>query len=227
MQTATRIGAALFAALTIGGNAMSDVVTVLDPEQRIITNNDWQVGIFESKFTIKSYFSGMPPDMQLDNSLRLSFREGPPFNCAIIGNSLPTFPPEPFRTPALYSAGGLDLFDTVLDYSNPTLWHEPFYDGDSGTVEPALLFQNSVGGDFSIDAFDEGDFAYIGYSTSDNSVFGYMQIMRGLTRTEWRLVGYAFDPTGAPVVVRPLPSGPTALLGLASLALLRNRSQTT
>lgn len=223
MQTAMRIGAALFASLAIGGNAMSDVVTVLDPLQRIITNNDWQVGIFESEFTIRPYVSGMPPAMQLQNSLRLSFSEGPPFNCAIVANSLLSFPPEPFRTPALYAAGGLDLHDVVLDYSDPTSWIEPFYDDDNGTVEPAILFQESTGGDFNVDDFHQGESAYIGYSTADHSVFGYVQIMRGTTRTEWHLIGYAFDPTGAPVTVQPLPVGPVSLLSLSSFGMLARR----
>lgn len=68
--------------------------------------------------------------------------------------------------------------------------------------------------------------AYIGYASSDASIFGYMQIVR-VTDIDWRLVGYAFDPSGAAIDVKNLvvPNGSTLLaLGLgATAAGLRKR----
>lgn len=226
MQTAMRIGAALLAGLAIGGNAMSDVITVLDPLQRIITNNDWQIGIFEGEFTIRPYFDGMPAHLQLENSLRLGFSELP-LQCSIVANDLPLFPPEPFQTPSLYGTGGLAIENWIIDYSAPPFWVDPAYDGDNGAVDPAVIFQGTAGGDFNVDAFEEGESAFIAYSTSNHSMFGYMQLQRGSSRTEWHLIGYAFDPTGAPITVKPLPVGPVSLLSLGGASLAGRRARRT
>lgn len=225
MKNAIRIGLGLLTGFAIGGNAMSEVITVLDPEKRIITNNDWQIGIFEPTLTLVPYFSGLPPAEQLPNSLRMSFREDP-LRCLVVGNGLPLFPPEPFQTPAIYADGGLMLFEQFIDHSSPSSWSNPSYDPDNGAVNPAAIFQGSTGGNFNVDLFKEDDNAYIAYATSNHSMFGYVQIQRDVSRTQWRLIGYAFDPTGAPIQVLPLPANPTVMLPLLAGAMLGRKNRT-
>lgn len=64
--------------------------------------------------------------------------------------------------------------------------------------------------------------AYIGYASSNITSFGYMQIER-VTDIDWKLIGYAFDPSGAPILVENLIPAPASLAALLLLAACPRR----
>lgn len=216
--------------LLIGGTAMAEPIVVLnDGAQRdlIISRGEHRISIFANDLTIDPWPT---PGGDAPYSLRINFQYqfGNPevITGSIQGNDLPFFPPMPLQTPALAVPGGLRLEGILLDEG--TGYVRPGYDPDSGITDGAAL--NHGTGPFSafnLESFENvGDMAYIGYTSSDITIFGYMQIER-VTDIDWKLVGYSFDPTGAGILVQNLvvPNGATLLtLGLGGASgLLRKR----
>lgn len=135
----------------------------------------------------------------------------------ITGNALPSFPPFPLQTPALYLPGGFHIEGVTL--SNPSGFIEPSYDPEFGDTRPVAFSHGTQSfSDFNLESFADGDMAYIGYATSDFSMFGYMQIER-VNVLDWKLIGYAYDPSGASILVTNLVPAPS-MLGLAAASLL-------
>ncbi|MBX3316458.1 MAG: hypothetical protein KF902_06285 [Phycisphaeraceae bacterium] len=198
-------------AIAIGGNAMAGLVVYRYADHfeddLIVNHND----IFIAGFT--PALTTAPTDTILHNSLRFAFEpSGGNITALISGNDLPLFPPEPFLTLSLCIDGGLNQLGTTMDSSRE--WATPNFDLDNGVVSPAVLIGFNSSGQIDISAIPDCGYAYIGYATSDLGMFGYMQIQR-LSLYEWRLIGYAYDDSGAPVVVQNIvPSGSTlAILG--------------
>ena len=204
-----------------GGTAMSDVHTVLDPEQRIITRNEFMFDVFNpTELVFTTYVPGGGPSTQSENSLRFSFREFAGAPTALIqANILIPFPPTPFASPSLL--GGVDALlqnDTWLDANR--IWVDPDYDPESGVVAPASLGQLGDQGDFDLRSFSDGQMAYVGYAKSDKSMFGYVQMQR-VTTYDWKLIGYRFDDSGAPLFIEPLVvPGAGSLLAVGAAGLL-------
>lgn len=214
-STLARI-AALGCAIAIGGNAMAGFVTVRYSdhfeEDLIVNNND----IFIAGFTPALTTAPTTPGIYLHNSMRFAFEpSGDRVSALVSGNSLPVFPPEPFSTLALCVDGGVDQLGTTIGAARE--WLFPEFDLSTGAVQPASLFQLGDSGTINISIIPDNGFAFVGYATSDLSMFGYMQIQR-LSLYEWRLIGYAYDDSGAPVVVQNIvPSGSTlAMLGVGA-----------
>ncbi|MBX3366716.1 MAG: hypothetical protein KF912_05310 [Phycisphaeraceae bacterium] len=222
MRNAAKRMLALVALMLTGGTAMSDVHTVLDPEQRIITRNEFMFDVFNpTELVLTPYVPGGGPFTQSENSLRFSFREFAGAPTALIqANILVPFPPTPFASPSLL--GGVDALlqnGTWLDATR--IWVDPDYDPDSGVVAPASLGQLGDQGDFDLRSFSGSQMAYVGYARSDKSMFGYVQIQR-VTTYDWKLIGYRFDESGAPLLIEDLVvPGSGSLLALAAAGLLR------
>lgn len=207
---------------------MSDVYTVLDPEQRIITRNEFMFDVFNpTELVLTPYVPGGGPLSQSQNSLRLSFRDlgGSP-NGVIQANLLIPFPPTPFASPSLL--GGVDALlqnGTWLDATR--LWVDPDYDPESGVIEPASLVQVGSQGDFDLLSFNGNQMAYIGYAASNKSTFGYVQIQR-VTTYDWKLIGYRYDDSGAPLFIEPLVvPGSTSFLAIGTAGLYAGRQRRT
>lgn len=222
MRNAIKRILALVALMLIGGTAMSDVHTVLDPEQRIITNNDLVFDLFNPTELVVTAFT--PPGgigQERENTMRLGFRElgGAPSGL-ITGNQLPFFPPTPFATPSFLGVGNPLLQEgTWLDETRQ--WLDPVYEIDSGIVEPASYGQSGSQGDFDLVAFEDGDVVLIGYAKSDKTMFGYVQIER-VSTYQWKLNGYRFDDSGAPLLMeRFAVPGSGSLLALGAAGLIR------
>ena len=218
--------AAAAAALLIAGTAMSDVHTVLDPEQRIITRNEFMFDVFNpTELVLTPYVPGGGPLTQSPNSLRLGFEEFAGAPMAVIqANLLVPFPPTPFASPSLL--GGVDALlqnGTWLDADR--IWVDPDYDPESGVVAPASLGQVGSQGDFDLLSFIDDQMAYIGYARSDKSMFGYVQMQR-VTTYDWKLIGYRFDDSGAPLLIEDLVvPGSSSLLTLGATGLLAGRKR--
>lgn len=215
--------AAVACSLAIGGNAMAGLVTVrysdYFEEDLIVNHND----IFIAGFTPVLTTAPTTPGSYLHNSMRFSFRpSGDRVSALVSGNSLPVFPPEPFNTLALCFDGGVDQLGTTIGPARE--WLFPELDLSTGAVQPASLSQLGDSGTMNISIIPDNGFAFVGYATSDLSMFGYMQIQR-LSLYEWRLIGYAYNDTGAPVTVENIvPSGgPLALLSAGSMIGVRRR----
>lgn len=203
--------------------AAADVHTVLDPEQRIITRNEFMFDLFNpTELVLTPYVPGGGPFSQSPNSMRISFRDlgGAPLGL-ITGNILPIAPPKPYATPSLLDATDPLLQEgTWLDSSRA--WRDPWEAED--IVDPAHYSQAGSHGDFDLLSFESGATVLIGYATSDKSMFGYVQIER-VTTYDWKLIGYRFDDSGAPLFMQNLIPAPgaLALLGLALAAPRHSR----
>ncbi len=192
--------------------ARADLITVLAADQLIVNHNDVLIAGFTPTLTTA------PIDEFLHNSMRFSFRPGGSTGtlALVAGNWLPLWPTEPFQTPAICIDGGLDQRGTAIDVDRA--WRTPQFELDSGVVTPASM----VGSLVDITINPDGGSGYVGYATSDMTMFGYMQIQR-LSLYEWRLVGYRYDDSGAPVLVENLIPTPTTLAALSLLTLPRKR----
>ena len=184
----------------------------------IISRGNHRIQLFASEATIDPWPT---PGGDAAYSLRINFQYlfGDPdvVSGSIQGNDLPLFPPRPIESPALAVFGGLKLEGTILDEG--TVYLQPAYDPDGGSIVPAALHHDTHPfADFNLESFADGDMAYIGYATSDLSVFGYMQIQR-VNVLDWKLIGYAYDPSGAGILVTNLVPAP-GVLGLAAASLL-------
>lgn len=203
-------------ALLLAGHAAASPIVVLNdgPDRdTIISRGQHYIHLFATEMTIDPRVSGQYP---APHTLRISF--GYSFGevrGTLSGNSLPEWPVLPVQTPSLLAQGGMKIEGQFVDAS----WGfaEPQYDPTSGGTNIAQLSHGtSLSSDFSLNDFAQpGDMAYIGYATSDFSIFGYMQIER-VTEVDWKLIGYAYDPSGGGILVQNLVPAPSAL----SLALL-------
>ena len=218
MSHATAVAIAALAA--VASPARADLITVLASDTLIVNHNDIFIAGFTPEVVIASR------DSLLHNALRYAFEpSGGEVSALVSGNDLPLFAPEPFGTLALCLDGGLNQLGTTMDSGRD--WRMPEFDLDSGFVDPAAMGQYGTDGtpDIDITTIPDGGSGYVGYATSDLTKFGYMQIQR-LSLYEWRLVGYRYDDSGAPVLVENLIPAPTTLaaLGLVALAPRRHRS---
>lgn len=200
--------------LLLGGQAMASPIVVLNdgPDRdTIISRGDYYIHLFAMEATIDPNIPGESP---APYSLRINF--GYAFGevgGSISGNSLPDWPPLPVQSPALLVPGRLMLDGWTLDESLEFM--QPDYDPTSGgTNIYSLVHGTSSSSAFNLNDFTSaGDMAYIGYATSDLTIFGYMQIER-VTEVDWKLVGYAFDPSGEGIVVQELVIPAPSALGL-------------
>lgn len=196
----------------------SPIVVLNDGPYRdtIISRGDYYIHLFASEVTIDPDTPGVTPEPY---SLRINFDYYlGVLGGAISGNSLPDWPPLPVRSPALLVPGRLMLDRWTLDASLEFL--QPDYDPTSGgTNIYSLVHGTSPSSAYNLNDFTSaGDMAYIGYATSDLTVFGYMQIER-VTKVDWKLVGYAFDPSGTGIVVQELVIPTPPALGILASPL--------
>ncbi|MBX3317831.1 MAG: hypothetical protein KF902_13325 [Phycisphaeraceae bacterium] len=218
--------AALVSALLLAGEAAASPIVVLNdgPDRdTIISRGDYYIHLFATEATIDPRVSGQYP---APNTLQISF--GYSFGQVrgtISGNALPDWPVLPVQTPALLVPGRLMIDGWVLD--DTLSFMQPDYDPTSGGTNVAqLIHGTSPTSAFDLNDFDTvGDMAYIGYATSDLSMFGYMQIKR-VTEVDWTLVGYAFDTSGEGILVQNLVPAPGALTLALLAALPRRRGRT-
>ncbi|QYK47380.1 MAG: hypothetical protein KF838_11385 [Phycisphaeraceae bacterium] len=212
--------AAVASALLLAGEAAASPIVVLnDGEHRdtIVSRGGYDIHLFANEVRLDPFDGARYPE---PNTLVIRF--GYSFgqvSGGIIGNPLPDWPPLPVQTPSLLAQGGMKIEGQFVD----TSWSfaEPQYDPTSGGTNSAAL-SHGFGSDFNLNDFTQpGDMAYIGYATSDLSIFGYMQIER-VTEVDWKLIGYAYDPSGGGILVQnlvPAPGG-VAVLALAAAPLL-------
>ncbi len=204
------LAAALVAAAS---PARADLITVLAADTLIVNHNDIYIAGFLPTLTTKPTTAGTI----LYNSVRFAFEpSGGEVSAIASGNALPLYPPEPFQTPALCVDGGLNQEDSVIGVSRS--WLLPDFELDSGVVSPAAMSTSIL----NIASIPDGGSGYVGYATSDLTMFGYMQIQR-LSLYEWRLVGYRYDDSGASVLVENLIPAPATLAAFSLLAFPRKR----
>ncbi|MBX3317867.1 MAG: hypothetical protein KF902_13505 [Phycisphaeraceae bacterium] len=224
-QNIRTLALAAASTLLLGGHAMASPIVVLNDgadKDTIISRGDYYIHLFATEVTIDPNISGESP---ATNTLRVSFGYTlGVLRGTISGNSLSDWPPLPVQTPSLLAQGGLKIKDQFIDAS----WGfaEPQYDPTSGGTNIAQLSHGtSLSSDFNLNDFTNvGDMAYIGYASSDFSIFGYMQIER-VTEVDWKLVGYAFDTSGDGILVQELfiPSPSAVGLLVAPLAMRPKR----
>ncbi len=220
----------LVALSLIVGTAMAEPIVVLNngaQRDLVISRGEHRISIFSNELTIDPWpTSGGDAAYSLRINFQYQFGDPEVITGSIQGNDLPLFPPTPIQSPSLAVFGGLRLEGSTLN--SDTTYLAPAYDTDLGNTVPAALHHGTHSfADFNLESFTEiGDMAYIGYASSDISTFGYAQIER-VTDIDWKLVGYAFDPSGAEILVRNLavPNGATLLtLGIGGASgLLRRR----
>jgi hypothetical protein len=206
--------------LLLGGHAMASPIVVLNDgasKDLIISRGDYYIHMFSNELTIDPY---VPTEYPAHNSVRIAFDYilGGVLVGGISGNALAEWPPLPIPTPALVSQGGLRLKDQFIDTSYA--FAEPYFDPtDGGTNVAAISHGTSPFSDFNLSTFTQsGDMAYIGYASSDFSIFGYMQIER-VTEVDWKLIGYAFDTSGSGILVEQLVVPGPSMLGLLAAPL--------
>jgi hypothetical protein len=209
-------------ALLLAGHAAASPIVVLnDGEHRdtIVSRAGYYIHLFASEATLDPVIPTKYPEPYcLSISFGYSFGQ---VRGSISGNALPEWPVLPVQTPSLLAQGGMKIEGQFVDAS----WSfaEPQYDPTSGGTNVAQI-SHGTGPftDFNLNDFTQpGDMAYIGYATSDLSIFGYMQIER-VTEVDWELIGYAYDPSGGGILVQNLVPAPSALT-LALLAALPRR----
>lgn len=212
-------------ALLIAGHAAAGPIVVLnDGEHRdtIVSRGGYDIHLFANEVTLDPFDPTRYPQ---PNTLIIRF--GYSFgqvSGGIIGNPLPDWPPLPVPSPAILVPGRLMLDGWTLDESLEFM--QPDYDPTSGgTNSAALSHGTEPSSAFNLNDFTQpGDMAYIGYATSDLSIFGYMQIQR-VTEVDWKLIGYAYDPSGGGILVQNLVPAPSALTLALLAALPRRRSR--
>lgn len=205
-------------ALLLAGHAAASPIVVLNDgvyKDVIVSHLDYYIPVIQPALELVPY-----GDLVISpNSITMNFGYlGGVLGGGIGGNTLPQFPGIPLRTPSIFVAGGLRLDGMTLGPSSNDFLR-PGYDPILGDSSPAFITHGAfAGADFNLTSFANGDMAYIGYATSDLSIFGYMQIER-VTEVDWKLIGYAYDPSGGGILVTNLVPAPSALT-LALLAAL-------
>lgn len=212
-------------ACLLGQSALAAPIVVLnDGEHRdtIISRGDLRIHLFANEVTIDP--APTPGgDAFYTMNLNFQFLFGNPEDVvgAISSNELPVDPDFPLETACILAEGGLRLEGSVVDAGRDYV--HPTYDSENGIVVPAFITNGtSPFSDFNLESFADGDMAYVGYATSDLTAFGYMQIER-VNVLDWKLVGYAFDPSGAPILVENLVPAPASLAALLLAACPRRR----
>ncbi len=213
--------AAALAACVIGGTAMAEPIVVLNTGEHrdtIISHGDFYIPCLQPVLELVPYSD----PSSATNALYLNFAYlGSDLHGAVTGNALPSSPPFPFQTPALYLPGGFRIQDELLD--SPAGFVEPTFDPEFGDVRPVAFSHGTQSfSDFNLELFNNGDMAYIGYASSDFALYGYMQIQR-VNVTDWKLIGYSYNE--ASITVVPLPAPPTAPLSGATLAVMNLRQR--
>lgn len=218
------LAAALAAASTLllGGQAMASPIVVLNDgahKDVIISHLDFYIPVMQPTLELVPYGDlVISPD-----SITMNFGYlGGVLGGGIGGNTLPQFPGIPLRTPAIFVAGGLRLDGMTLGPSSNDFL-SPSYDPVLGDASPAFITHGtSPFSAFNLLTFEDGDYAYIGYASSDYSIFGYMQIQR-VNEIDWKLIGFAYDAGSISVV--PLPTPPAGVLMGMGIAVAGARSR--
>lgn len=223
-QNIRTLALAAASTLLLGGHAMASPIVVLNDGEHqnlIISRGQHRIHIFQDTLEIDPWPT---PGGDARNSLILNFQFtfGDPslIDGTIAGNMLPSFPPLPLQSPSIYLPGGLHLENMELGLSTNG-YVQPAYDPELGDTLPAFVFHGTEPySDFNLESFENGDMAYIGFADSGLTRFGYMQIER-VNVLDWKLIGYAYEPTGAPIEVERLfiPIPPT-LLAFGALGVL-------
>lgn len=200
---------------------MAEPIVVLNTGEyrdTIITHGDFYIPCLQPSLELVPYSD----PTSVTNALFMNFAFlGSDLYGAVTGNALPSFPPLPLQTPALYLPGGFRIEGEVL--SSPVGFIEPTFDPEFGDVRPVAFSHGThSASDFNLESFGDGDAAYIGYASSNFALYGYMQIQR-VNVTDWRLIGYSYSTSAITVV--PLPAPPTAGLLGASLAAMTLRTR--
>lgn len=211
--------AAAIAACAIGGSAMAEPIVVLNTGEHrdtIISHGDFYIPCLQPELELVPYSDPTSATIALFMNFAVL---GSDLYGAVTGNALPSFPPFPLQTPALYLPGGFRIEGEVL--SSPDGFIEPTFDPEFGDVRPVAFSHGThSASDFNLESFEDGEAAYIGYASSDFALYGYMQIQR-VNVTDWKLIGYSYSASAITIV--PLPAPPTAGILGASLAALAPR----
>lgn len=217
--------ATLTALLLAGGTAMAAPIVVLnDGEHRdlIISNGEYFIQALTPGLNIVPYLPGLEPTNAL--YMNVFYDDEDIVRGGIAANPLPLFPSHPLQTLCILATGGLRLEGMTIDGSGSFV--QPSYDPFSGDTRPAAIIHGTHPfADFNLESFQDGHMAYVGYASSDKTLFGYMQVQR-VNVTDWKLIGYAYDPSGAGIVVTALPVPPSAAvvgLGLAAAGHISRR----
>lgn len=205
---------------------MAEPIVVLNTGEHrdtIISRGDLRIHLFANEVTIDpAPTPGGDAFYSINFNFQFLFGNPEDVVGAISSNELPVDPDFPLQSACILVGGGLRIEGEVVDASRDFV--RPRFDPDNGTVVPAFITNGDhPSSDFNLESFANGDMAYVGYATSDLTVFGYMQIERQSV-LEWKLIGYAFDPSGAPLTVERLavPPSPSALI-LGAIGLARPR----
>ncbi len=149
------------------------------------------------------------------DSISMYVEDGDNLFAAIYGNSWEGVYPPP--SPSLYVPGGLDIESAVLESHGDDAWqywNRAIFNPSTGYAQGAELYQAGPDGDFDLTqfAYDDGQYAYIGFGNYLLDRFGYLQIERASESdiTQWRLVGYAYEEVGVPIEVVDLTTVPAA-----------------
>jgi hypothetical protein len=223
--TARSIAASL-ATLIFGGHAMASPIVVLNDGAFQNTNfasGMHQVGLFVPTLTVTDWPPPGGNEDEQPNSVLFQSRfiATGVIGAGFVGNQLDTFPPPPIATPGFVYDGGLRIEGWTIDAGSPLTL--PTYDIESGTANPASIAQFGTGGNFQLDSFVPGEFAYVGYSRSDVRQFGYLQY-ECISAVEWILIGYAYGLIDESIVVQNLVPTPGAL-GVLGAALIARRGE--
>jgi hypothetical protein len=221
--------AALLVTLILGGHAMAAPIVVLNDGEHqdlIISRGQHRIHIFQDTLEIDPWPTpGGDAPYSLILNFQFTFGDPDLVSGVIAGNMLPLFPARPLQTPAIAATGGLRLENETIDATRSYVL--PSYEPFSGETLPAFIGHGtSPFSAFDLTSFESGEMAYIGLANSSLSMFGYMQIER-VNVLDWKLIGYAYDPTGAPVVVErlvvPVPPSLFALGGAAAAIAMRRK----
>ncbi len=222
---ATPILSLALAACAPAGSALAAPIVVLNTGEHrdtIISRGDLRIHLFANEVTIDP--APTPGgDAFYTMNFNFQFLFGNPEDVvgAISSNELPVDPDFPLETASILAEGGLRLEGSVIDAGRAFV--HPTYDSKNGIVVPAFITNGtSPFSAFNLESFADGDMAYVGYATSELTTFGYMQIERQSV-LEWKLIGYAYDPSGAPILVENLVPAPSSLAALLLAACPRRR----
>lgn len=204
---------------------MADITKVYVTEEFAETNfadGTLQLGIFTPVLTVMPLPNSASDE--LPNSLTFFAQYTLPglLESSFSGNNLDGFPPPPIASPGIYIDGGLKIENVTLNAAGA--FRMPGYDDEFGTVSPAQI-AHGIFGDYRLDQFGDGEFAYVAYCRSDKRQFGYVQYAY-VSPVEWRLIGYAYGAVDEPLMVVNLVPSPGAISAISGLLLARRSTRT-